>query len=254
MVRNSSGGFMKCQYALILLILFSCSKTPDKVIKANGQFSAYSTVLIKSEIEGRLTSIHFEDGQQVEKGDVLFSIDPKPHEIALELATAARAHNISKLQYAAEKVDRYKTLLENKYVSEIDYIHYKSELTSFEALVMQNEAEIRKAKFDLENCTIYSPITGKASRHHVDEGNILQKNDSLIVITQIDPIYFDFSLTKNQYKSLSPTSEITLTETGEKGVISFIENQGDLIFLRVTFQNPNHKMVLGSFSSVSIRL
>jgi len=254
MVPNSTGGSMKCQYALIFLTLFACSKSPDKTLKINGHFSAYNSVRIKPQVEGTLLSIEFQDGHMVEKGETLFIIDPKPFEINLELAIANRALNISKLQYAAEKTFRYKTLLENKYVSEIDFIHYTSELTTYEALVMKSEAEIRKAKLELENCIICSPIAGRVALHQLDLGNSLQKNDTLLVVDQIDPIYIELTLTEKQYHSLKSPIEVTLLETGETVSVSFIRATENGVFLRATVPNPLHKLAPGESSTVSLRL
>ncbi len=178
---------------------------------------------IKPQVGGRVFEVWFEEGQTVQEGDLLFTIDPKPYEAMLEQAVAKRTQTLSRLQYAAEKVSRYESLLASGYVTEADFIHYTSELTSCEAMLMENDAEIRLAKLDLENCYIKAPFTGVV-------GKPLQENSSLATLYQIDPIYIEFVISEKQYAKLGPTPKLELL--------------GGIVTPKVIPMNPSGKVLL----------
>ncbi len=253
---------MNLQYAAILLLMFSCNKSPEKNIHATGTVVASNTAEIKAEVTGKLRSIHFIDGQKVTEGDVLFNIESTPYEERLEIAVSRRLQNISKLQYAAEKVDRYQTLLVNNYVSENDCAQQISELTAYEGLVMQNDAEIRSAKNDLNNCAIRAPFTAIAGKHLIDTGNFVQNNDiTLVHLNQIDPIYIDFTLTEKEYAKISTKKNLQILLTHPynpnhttKAKLIFIDNtiHQNKISLRLEAPNPEYKFFPGQSINIII--
>jgi RND family efflux transporter MFP subunit len=215
---------------IIVLALFFYNSSSAIV----GLVSPLNFSEIKADVMGRVLEANFEEGQDVEEGALLFTIDPKPYEAMLEQAVAKRTQTMSRLQYAAEKVARYESLLANGYVTEADFIHYTSELTTCEAMLMENEAEIRLAKMDLENCYIRAPFKGVI-------GKPLQENVSLATLYQIDPIYIEFTISERQYAKLGPTLKLELLGTVATPKIIPISPSGKVL-LRV--ECPNEKRLL----------
>lgn len=214
---------MKFIYVIPFLALFSCGKQEVKstplpkvtvdtaevkkipiTLDVVGHCVALYSAEIKAQVGGTLISLHFQDGQTVNEGDLLFTIDPRPYEAVLEQSVAERMQNVAKLQYSAEKVARYKTLLTNKYVSEVDYIQYVSELTNLEAAVMQNEANIRLANVNLDYCYIKAPFKGVTGKHLIDKGNLITNDGStLVLLNQVDPLYIDFIIPESDYVKIA---------------------------------------------------
>lgn len=169
-----------------------------------GHFVAFNSAEIKAQVEGRLMELHFEEGQFVSEGDPLFTIEPSPYEANLEKAIAERIQMVSQLQYAAEKVARYQTLLPENYVSTLDYIKFKTDMINYEGAVMQKDAEIRLAEINLDYCFIKSPFCGITGKKLIDKGNLITNNgQTMLVIKQIDPIYIDFALPERDFLKIS---------------------------------------------------
>ncbi len=280
---------MKFIYILPLLALISCYKqevksTPlPKVtvataevktipisLDAVGHFVALYSAEIKAQVEGTLISLHFQDGQTVNEGDLLFTIDPRPYIAALEQSIAERMQNVAKLQYSAEKVARYKTLLANKYVSELDYIQYVSELANLEATVMQNEANIRLANVNLDYCYIKAPFKGVTGKHFIDKGNLIANDGStLVLLNQVDPLYIDFTIPEKDYVKIANYQNkgqnldvlITYPEypnvnaTAKLILIDNTVNQNTgMILLRGEISNPERKFWPGQFVKATVVL
>lgn len=173
-------------------------------IEGIGHFVAYNSAEIKAQVEGRLMNVHFCEGQHVQEGDLLLTIDPRPYEAQLEKAIAEKTQTAAKLQYAAEKVARFQTLLPENYVSPLEYIKFQSEMQDYEGGVMQKEAEIRLAQINLDYCFIKAPFSGITSKRLVDKGNLVTNDGSaLLTIKQINPILIDFSLPERDFLKIA---------------------------------------------------
>ncbi len=209
---------------LALLPMVSCGKKQDqeKAFKANvkaeyaitkripiqidgiGHFVAYNSAEIKAQVEGRLMELHFQEGQFVEEGAPLFTIDPRPFQAKLEQVVAERVQALAGFQYAAEKVARYQTLLPENYVSTLDYIKFQTDMIQYEGAVMQKDAQIRLAEIDLDYCFIKSPFSGITGKRLIDKGNLITNDGStMLVVKQIDPIFIDFSLPERDFLKIT---------------------------------------------------
>lgn len=269
------------RYLVIALLVISCSKTQEKsvplpkvsvatavtkripvTIDAVGHFVALNSVKIKAQVEGTLVGIHFQDGQEVNEGDLLFTIDPRPYEAKRDQAVAERLQNLAKLQYSAEKVCRYRTLLPDNYVSQLDYIQYVSELANLEATVMKNEADIRLATVNLDYCYIKAPFKGITGLHFFDEGNLIGNDGStLVIINQIDPIYLDFNIPERDFPKVAGRQNLDVLITyPDKATakLVLINNQINpdtgMLFLRAQIDNPEHKFWADQFIKTKLVL
>ena len=139
-----------------------------------GQTDAVGEVEVRARVTGYIVKIHFEDGQEVKQGDVLFEIDPRPYQMALNRATGELARLRALSETAKVDVSRTERLRPSGAVSEDEYEHAVAELKVQQAAIQTAEAVLEEAKLNLEFTRVVSPIDGRVSRRRVTEGNLVQ--------------------------------------------------------------------------------
>lgn len=240
-------------------------------ITAIGNVEAYSTVSIKSRIGGELLKVHFQEGQEVSKGDLLFTIDPRPYEAALVEARARLAKDVALLKKAQQDAERYASLIQKQVVSQEQYDQVRANLAALEATVRADEAAVENAKLQLSYCYIYAPISGRTGSLMANAGNLIKASDdnkSMVVIRQIQPIYVAFSVPE-QYlprikarwaKGKLPV-RVSIKDGAEvqlEGELTFMENTVDpttgTILLKATFTNQDKALWPGQFVDVALKL
>ena len=245
-------------------------KTIPVQISAIGNVEAYSTVGVKFQIGGILTHVHFKEGQDVLKGDLLFTIDPRPYEAALKQAEANLAKDNAQLENARKEVSRYEELVKKGYVAQQQYDQISTNAVAFEATVNADKALVENARLQLKYCYIYSPINGRTGNLFANEGNLIKANadNPIIVVNQIQPIYVTFSVPE-QYLSeikkymsggkVKVQAFITKGEDNpEEGILTFVDNTVDVttgtIKLKGTFANKGKRLWPGQFVDVVVTL
>jgi len=245
-------------------------KTIPVQINTISNVEAYSTVSVKSQIGGLLNHVHFREGQDVNKGDLLFTIDPRPYEAALRQAEANLAKDTAQHENAREEVRRYAELVKKGYVAQEQYDQIRTNATAFEATVNADKAVVENARLQLKYCYIYSPLTGRSGNLFANEGNLIKANadNPMVIINQIQPIYVTFSVPE-QYlseikkymsggKILVDAFITTGKDNPEKGVLTFVDNTVDAatgtIKLKATFANNKKRLWPGQFVDVVIVL
>ncbi|HEX2582642.1 MAG TPA: efflux RND transporter periplasmic adaptor subunit, partial [Chlamydiales bacterium] len=165
-------------------------------IDALGHVDPIISIQLKSRIEGELTGVYFQQGREVKKDDLLFTIDPKPYEAILKQAQANLDESRANLILAEEKVKRYQLLARDEYYSQIDYETLQADYAAKLALMTAAEAEVDRARINLNYCWIYAPIDGMMSILEVDYGNLIGNNDEqpLATLNQMSPIFVTFSV------------------------------------------------------------
>jgi membrane fusion protein, multidrug efflux system len=165
-------------------------------VEGLGSVTAYYTVTVHTQVDGRLDTVAFKEGQRVKKGDVLAQIDPRPFAIALQQAQAAYARDDSQLKNAQLNLDRYKTLRGQNLIPEQQVTDQEAVLAQQNGNVRGDQAQIDTAKLNLDYARIISPIDGVVGVRLVDPGNIVHAADAtgLVVVTQLDPIAVLFTL------------------------------------------------------------
>lgn len=159
-----------------------------------GVCTAYETVTIQPQVSGILVGVHFKDGQEVKKGDLLFTIDPRPYQAALDKAKASLEEDRAKAAFADSQLARNEELRTTKVVSPQDYDNAQSAARAGKAVVQADEAAVAAALLNREFCDIRSPIDGRTSKRMVDVGNIVSGASQLLLIQRQDPIYVDFTV------------------------------------------------------------
>ena len=244
-------------------------KTVPVQLRAIGNVQAYSTVSVKSKVGGELVRVHFTEGQNVKKGELLFTIDPRPYEAALKQAEANLERDLARAKNAQEDARRYEFLIQKGVVARQQYEKFRTDSDALEATVLADRAAVENAKIQLGYCSIYSPIEGRTGSVIVQQGNLIKAEDiNLVVINQMIPIDVAFSVPeqflpeikkymasgKIQVEALIPMNE----ERPEKGVVTFIDNAVDsntgTLRLKGTFANHQEKLWPGQFVNVVLIL
>jgi multidrug efflux system membrane fusion protein len=162
-----------------------------------GATAAREYVNLQPMVGGPVLARHFEDGADVRKDQLLFTIDPRPYEAAVAQAEANVAQQQASLALAKQDFKRVAGLIETKAVSQQEFDQKKSAVAVSEAMVGSADAAVRTAKLNLEYCYVKSPIDGRAGQRQVDVGNVVRMNDqALVVVQRLDPIYADFTITE----------------------------------------------------------
>src|SRR5499433_967315 len=175
-----------------------------------GQFSAVSQVELRAQVGGTLTGIFFKDGDIVRKGDLLFTIDPRPYEITLAEATAQLDVASAHLELADRQLDRAKDLEQGNAGSVENVDQRTSDQRSARAAVEDAKARIRDAQFELDDCRIRAPLTGLLRTHLVSVGNLIAGSRTatspttlLATLVSLDPICLDFDMSESDFLTFS---------------------------------------------------
>jgi membrane fusion protein, multidrug efflux system len=246
------------------------SRTVPVVVTAIGQAVAFSAVSLKPQVSAELMSVHFTEGQDVHKGDLLFTLDKRPFEAALAQAQATLARDKAQAQNAAAQAQRSAKLFAAGIAAREQNDQAQADASAQAASVHADEAAVETARLQLEYCTIYSPIDGRTGTLLVHVGNLVKGNDVpvLVTINQIAPIYVDFSVPEQylaEVKKYLGSGHLEVQaflpddpQHPESGSLSFYDNQVDsttgTIKLRGTFPNPSRRLWPGQFVNCVVRL
>jgi membrane fusion protein, multidrug efflux system len=265
---RSGGG--RSREAVPVLVATATQKTMPLQIRAVGNVEAYSTVAVKSQVTGVLTQAHFKEGDNVKKGQLLFTIDPRPFEAALKQAEANLARDTAQLQNSREQARRYAELVKKEYVSKEQYDQIRANADAAEAVVQADQAGVENAKVQLSYCYIFSPIDGQVGTLLVNEGNLVRVNDGtpLVVINQVAPIFVTFSVPEQNLPDIRRHITTGSLKVGarfqsdegrsEQGNLAFIDNAVDrttgTIKLKAEFKNTDKRLWPGQFINVALTL
>ena len=238
-------------------------------IHAIGTVQAYSMVSVRPQITGPLMEVHFLEGQDVQAGDLLFSIDPRPWEVALRQAQANLQRDEAQRVSARLAFLRSSNLFVGKIASQADYDTAEANYQALQGSVLADSAAISNAQVSLGYTTIRSPIAGRTGNLNVKAGNVVKAvDDVLLTIAQRHPIYVAFSVPEQHLPAIRreslgcalPVVAIVPGETNlsARGELTFINNTVDAstgtIGLKGTFPNTNDVLWPGQFVQVSMTL
>ncbi len=245
-------------------------KTVPVQIRAIGNVEAYNTVSVKAQVNGQISRVHFREGQDVRKGELLFTIDPRPFKAALKQAEATLAKDQAQAMFAREQARRYGELLKDGIVTQDQYDQLRANADAYTAAINADRAQVENARIQLGYCFIRSPIDGRTGNLAVQVGNLVKANDVpvLVTINQISPIYATFSIPEKDLVELRKhmaggplrvDAQVPNDPAGpEEGTFSFLDNSVDsttgTIRLKGTFPNRHHRLWPGQFVNVTLIL
>ena len=239
-------------------------------IRVIGSAEANSTVAVRGQITGLLTSVNFKEGDDVQKDQVLFELDRRPLEAALQQAQASLARDVAQLANAESQAKRYQDLAERGIATREQVDTTRTGAAALAATVEADRAAVENAKVQLQYATIAAPLSGRTGALQVHEGNLVRANDTapLVIINQVSPIYVSFSIPESRLADLkrymalrslrvsaSPPDDDAKTSNGE---ITFVDNSVDAttgtIRIKASFSNADRRLWPGQFVNVTVAL
>ena len=263
-------------------------------LPAVGTVEAITSVQIRAQVTGQLSAIHFTEGQDVTKGQPLFSLDARPFQAALQQAQAVLARDTASLQNALAQQARAENLFKRGLLARDQYETQQASASALTATVEADKAAVETAKVNLQYTEIKAPLSGRTGSLGAHVGDLVRSSDStaLVLINQLSPVYVTFSVpgryldeirAQQRKKPLmvladsqtdanpagggSPTAPVAAASTQaasdsdnviSRGEVTFIDNAVDnttgTIRLKGTFPNPSHELWPGGFVRVTLRL
>ncbi len=241
-----------------------------------GRFDAVDTVDLRARVSGYLDAVHFVDGAIVKKGDLLFTIDRRPYQDALDDAEAAVASAQAAVDFSVGDLERADNLIKSGNITGQVADQRRQTALSARATLDRAKATLSRAKLDMEFTEIRAPIAGRISRRLVSVGNLVAANDTLLsTVVSLDPIQFYFDADERSFLSylsdLVPgagadagkggSRDVTVALTGEtepshKGRIDFVDIRLDqasgTMRGRAVFDNHDESLTPGLFGRISI--
>jgi multidrug efflux system membrane fusion protein len=237
-------------------------------LDAVGTVRALNTVTVRAQVDGKLLSVNFDEGQDVKKGDVLAQIDPTTYKASLDQAVAKKAQDEAQLANSRNDLARYQRLAATNAINQQQADTQKALVAQNEALVQADQAAIDNARAMLSYTTIVAPIDGRTGIRQVDAGNIIHASDTngVVIITQITPISVLFNLPQQNLdqvnaafaKGALPVDALRSDDDKviANGKLTVVDNQVDqstgTVKLKAEFPNADRQLWPGQF--VNVRL
>ena len=165
-------------------------------IPAVGTVEPLTTVQIRGQVTGQLSAVHFSEGQDVKKGQLLFTIDARPFQAALQQAEAVLARDTATAKNAAQQKERYEDLYKRGLIPRDQYEAQSASATSLQATLEADRAAVENARLNMSYTRIVAPMAGRTGALGIHVGDLVRANDAtpLVVINQVSPIYVTFSV------------------------------------------------------------
>lgn len=236
-------------------------------LSAVGRVEALETVSVKAQVAGQINAIHFREGQEVRKGDPLFTLDARPYEATLHREEANLARDEVDARNAEKEHQRYSDLNRRKVIATDQYDTARATAESKAAQVQADRATVEMARLQAEYCRIVSPVDGVAGEVKTHAGNIVKAGDTeLVVVNKIRPVPVSFSLPEGELGTVraamaaGPVRVSVSFPDGKDpvatGTLVFINNQVDpqtgTIRLKASFENADKQLWPGQYVNVSL--
>ncbi len=234
-----------------------------------GHVTPILSVTIRPQIGGVISTVNFQEGQEVKAGDLLFTIDPRPAQAALTLAQGSLSRDSAQLENARIQLERDRKLFEQKLISPDQFDTTKVTMDALVGTVAADRAAVANAELNLQYCEIRAPINGRTGGLSFHAGNVVKApDDVLLTINQIHPIYAAFAVPERylpeiQKQMRGRTLTVTagfenLTGAPPSGELSFVDNSVDAttatILLKATFPNLDEKLWPGQYVQLALQL
>ncbi len=234
-----------------------------------GHVTPVSTVTIRPQIGGMISQVHFKEGSEVKSNQLLFTIDPRPMQAALEAAHAALSRDVAQMRNAKIQFDREQKLFEQKLVSQDEFDTSRAALDALTGTVAADQSAVTNAQLNLEFTAIRAPFDGVTGSLQFHEGNVVKApDDTLLTINQLKPIYVNFAVPEQYLPEIQKqmherTLKVSVTFQNmtvppPRGDLTFTDNSVDettgTILLKATFPNEDNVLWPGQFVEVTLTL
>lgn len=233
-------------------------------VESIGTVQTVRNVSVKSQVDGVIAQVHFQEGQEVKAGDLLVTLDRRPFENALLQARASLATAKAQAAQAAVDADRYSHLEQQAAISKESYAQYMTKAETTKADVQAREAEVADSELRLSYTEIKAPIAGRTGQRLLHEGALVKANDNnftLVAINQLAPIAVAYSVPEralDEIRQAAAENHVAVMATDrntgmkhENGRLEFIDNTVDpttgMITLKATFANTDQALWPGRF-------
>ena len=238
-------------------------------IEAIGNVEAYQTVQIRSQVNGQIETIHFKEGQDVHKGQLLYSLDKRPFLAALEQAQGNLKRDEAQAANAKLQAARDSDLEKQGVISHEQADLQRTKASSNSAAVYADQAAVDAAKVQLQYTDIYAPIDARTGALMMNVGNLVKANDIpfLVQLNQIEPIYATFTVPEARLREVRQFATRKLkvlaypkgqNSNPAEGLLTFIDNgvdpQTGTVKLKATFQNKDRRLWPGEFINVVLKI
>jgi len=239
-------------------------------LQAIGTVIAASTVAVHAQITGELTSVEFKEGDEVRQGQVLFTLDKRPYEAALQQVEAQLQKDIAQAANARAQSLRYQDLQQRGIATREQVDQMTTQAAALDATVAADRANVEAAKVQLDYATIEAPISGRTGLLQVHRGNLVRANDTtpIVTINRVTPVYVTFSIPESmlpEFKHYMAAGTIHVEARAPNdpappsiGRIDFIDIAVDAttgtIKAKGTFLNEDRRLTPGQFVNVTVTL
>ncbi|HSD21544.1 MAG TPA: efflux RND transporter periplasmic adaptor subunit [Anaeromyxobacter sp.] len=236
-------------------------------VRAVGRIVANQSVAVRAQVSGPIVAVHFTEGQQVKKGDLLLEIDRRPYASALAEARAKLAQDRARDENARADAKRYAELVEKEYVTRQQYEAARAIAAALDATLTADEAAVERAALDLSYCTIRAPASGRTGRLLVHAGNLVSANapEPLVTIEQVRPVFAAFSIPERHLGALRGRAlglQVRVRPAGADrdvpGTLAFVDNAVDpttgTILLKARVENEDEALWPGQVVDVFLRI
>lgn len=237
-------------------------------LAATGTVEPIQTVAVQAQVSGVLQRVAFKEGDEVQKGQVLFQLDPRPYRAAFEQASAFLARDRAQATNARQEAQRYEALVEKEFVTSQQYDQVRTTAAAAEATLAGSQAAVDQARLNLQYATIRAPISGRTGSLLIREGNLVRANapEPLVKINQLRPILVRFAVPASNLplirahagKKLVVRAEPSGGGDPSEGTLTFVDNAVDsttgTILLKGRFPNDDGLLWPGGFVNVRLQL
>ena len=264
------GGGPAAQPAVPVATTTVVQKSVPLTVQGIGTVIAASTVTVRAQVTGEMMSVHFIEGEEVQQGQILVTIDKRPLEAALAQAEAALARDIAQSANAKSQAARYQDLLKRGIATHEQVDTIVANAAMMDATVGADRAAVDNARVQLNYATIRAPLTGKTGLLQVHPGNLVRATDTtpIVTINKITPVYVSFAVPEAllpELKRFMAKGKLAVTASvpnddgpPSHGLINFIDNAVDAttgqIKVKGTFANTDRRLWPGQFVNVDVTL
>ncbi len=232
-----------------------------------GTVTPWQMINITPQVSGRIVELPFHEGRDVQEGQLLLKIDPRPFQAALDQAKAKRDQDAANLANTQKNLQRDQTLVtRGGFATQQTVDNEAAQVQMLKATIEGDNAAIEAAQINLDFATVKAPFPGVVSLRNVDKGNLVTPGTSIGTVTQIEPIAVDFTLPQDDLGDIQAAAKngmpsvLVYDQSGKKllakGILEVVNNQVDqasgTIKLKARFDNKDHKLWPGAFVQAQV--